>query len=58
MFVTKSELINDQDQNQADQEEGEFFKDDIIPFSLEYYLNIVENTFFGKGNKEDDEESN
>jgi hypothetical protein len=35
------------------QEEGEFFKDDFIPFSMEYFLNIIEFKF---GDACDDEE--
>ncbi len=30
----------------VDSSEGEFFKNDLIPFSLEYYLSLVDMTRF------------
>jgi hypothetical protein len=37
---------NSDDQNKNNQEEGEFFKDDLIPFSMEYYLKLVERNLY------------
>ena len=37
---------NSEDENKDNQEEGEFFKDDLIPFSMEYYLQLVDRNVF------------
>jgi hypothetical protein len=56
MFVPNEKDNKSEEENAMNQEEGEFFKDDLIPFSLEYYLNIVESQFYGQGENEDEED--
>ena len=53
MFVKSKEEKPSEDDNKDDQEEGEFFRDDLIPFSMEYYLKIIDSDMF-HGCEDDD----
>lgn len=46
MFLDKK-VENEEEENKEFQEEGEFFKDDLIPFSMEYYLKLIDTDMFG-----------
>lgn len=45
MFLDKK-IENEEEENKESQEEGEFFKDDLIPFSMEYYLKLIDTDMF------------
>ena len=45
MFLDKK-VENEEEENKEFQEEGEFFKDDLIPFSMEYYLKLIDTDMF------------
>jgi hypothetical protein len=42
----EEEKSDEKTKSQVDASEGEFFKNDLIPFSIEYYLQLVDLTRF------------
>ena len=45
-FDIFTKIGNSDEDNKNNQEEGEFFKDDLIPFSMEYYLQLVDRNLY------------